>query len=168
MAVAATQHAPTQLELKTMPWKSVYRHRYLVGCNWKKGRCSIKVLKGHANGITCLQLDESNRIVITGSYDATIKVWDTDTGQEIRTLVGHTRGIRALCMDKSKLFSGALDGSIRLWNWRTGEALSTIDHSSGVITVDFQQDVLVSGSIDGNIRSETPTSSVLLERERDL
>lgn len=43
-----------------------------VGYNWKYGRCTVKTLKGHTNGVTCLQLDD--HILATGSYDATIKI----------------------------------------------------------------------------------------------
>lgn len=59
-------------EPKTRSWKAVYRDRWQVGYNWKYGRCSVKTLKGHTNGITCLQLDDN--ILATGSYDATIKI----------------------------------------------------------------------------------------------
>jgi WD40 repeat protein len=45
---------------------------FQVGYNWKYGRCSVKTLKGHTNGVTCLQLDDN--ILATGSYDATIKI----------------------------------------------------------------------------------------------
>jgi WD40 repeat protein len=45
---------------------------FKVGYNWKYGRCSVKTLKGHTNGVTCLQLDDN--ILATGSYDATIKI----------------------------------------------------------------------------------------------
>jgi F-box/WD-40 domain protein MET30 len=80
-----------QQEPKTRSWKAVYRDRwqvsrsqqcrvwdmnanprFKVGYNWKYGRCSVKTLKGHTNGVTCLQLDDN--ILATGSYDATIKI----------------------------------------------------------------------------------------------
>jgi F-box/WD-40 domain protein MET30 len=150
-----------------MPWKFVYRDRYLVGSNWKKGRCSIKLLRGHTDGITCLQLAEMSRILITGSYDATVKVWNIDTGEEMRTLHGHTRGIRALCIDKFKVFSGGLDGTIRLWSWRTGEAVTVLNNHSGVVSLDFQRDVLVSGGTDGIIRSKSERHPQQTETETE-
>jgi F-box/WD-40 domain protein MET30 len=92
---------------QTRSWKAVYKDRWQVGYNWKYGRCSVKTLKGHTNGVTCLQLNDD--ILATGSYDATIKIWNIETGEEIRTLRGHTSGIRCLQFDDSKLISGSLD-----------------------------------------------------------
>ncbi len=111
------------------------------------GRCSVKTLAGHENGVTCLQLSHDDRLLATGSYDATIIIWDVETGEQIRTLHGHTRGIRSLQFDDSKyvslplppvvlagigviltnyldrLVSGSLDKTIKIWNWHTGECL---------------------------------------------
>lgn len=138
-------------EKRFRPWKSVYRDRFKVGSNWKYGRCSIKTFNGHQNGITCLQFNDG--ILATGSYDATIKIWDIDTGQEIRTLTGHDMGIRTLQFDDNKLISGSLDKTIKVWNWQTGECVSTIrGHTEGVITVNFDGSLLASGSIDKTIK----------------
>src|SRR5271167_4156974 len=71
---------------KFRPWKDVYKDRFKVGTNWKYGRCSTKILRGHTNGVMCLQFDEN--FLATGSYDSTIKIWDIETGEEIRTLRG--------------------------------------------------------------------------------
>ncbi|KXX79130.1 putative E3 ubiquitin ligase complex SCF subunit scon-2 [Madurella mycetomatis] len=138
-------------EPKTRSWKAVYRDRWQVGYNWKYGRCTVKTLKGHTNGVTCLQLDD--HILATGSYDATIKIWNIETGEEIRTLQGHTRGIRALQFDDSKLISGSLDNTIKIWNWHTGECISTLQgHSDGVVSVHFDAQLLASGSIDRSVK----------------
>ncbi|KAH6624100.1 quinon protein alcohol dehydrogenase-like superfamily [Chaetomium sp. MPI-SDFR-AT-0129] len=139
------------VEPKTRSWKAVYRDRWQIGYNWKYGRCSIKTLKGHTNGVTCLQLDDN--IIATGSYDATIKIWNIETGEEIRTLHGHTRGIRALQFDDSKLISGSLDNTIKIWNWHTGECISTLQgHTDGVVSVHFDAQLLASGSIDKSVK----------------
>ncbi|KAJ4303931.1 E3 ubiquitin ligase complex SCF subunit scon-2 [Collariella sp. IMI 366227] len=138
-------------EPKTRSWKAVYRDRWQVGYNWKYGRCSVKTLKGHTNGVTCLQLDDN--ILATGSYDATIKIWNIETGEELRTLRGHARGIRALQFDDSKLISGSLDNTIKIWNWHTGECISTLQgHTDGVISVHFDGHLLASGSIDRSVK----------------
>jgi F-box/WD-40 domain protein MET30 len=95
----------------------------------------------------CLQFDES--ILATGSYDTTIKIWDIETGECLRTLRGHTCGIRTLQFDNTKLISGSLDKTIKVWNWRTGECISTYQgHTAGIISVHFEGNILASGSID--------------------
>ncbi|KAH8812140.1 putative E3 ubiquitin ligase complex SCF subunit sconB [Xylogone sp. PMI_703] len=136
---------------KFRPWKDVYKDRFKVGTNWKYGRCSTKVFKGHTNGVMCLQFDDN--IVATGSYDTTIKIWDINTGECIRTLRGHTSGIRALQFDSTKLISGSLDRTLKVWNWHTGECLSTFQgHTAGVIALNFDGNILASGSVDTSIK----------------
>lgn len=133
------------------PWKDVYRDRFKVGFNWKYGRCSIKIFSGeHDNGVTCLQFDDN--VLATGSYDATVKIWDIETGRVIRTLRGHTLGIRALQFNDRVLVTGSLDGSVKIWNWWTGACINTLTHQDGVITVHMDGDLLASGSIDQEIK----------------
>ncbi|RMZ83246.1 hypothetical protein DV738_g1216, partial [Chaetothyriales sp. CBS 135597] len=136
---------------RTRPWKDVYKDRFRVGTNWKNGRCSIKVLKGHTNGVMALQI--LDHVLATGSYDATIKIWDLDTGEEIQTLTGHTMGIRCLQFDEQKLISGSLDKTIKVWNWRTGECKATYHgHSDGIISLHFNGNILASGAADNTVR----------------
>lgn len=148
-----TVRTKTQLEIerKFKTWKNVYKDRFQIGYNWKHGRCSKKTFRGHSNGITCLQFND--RYLVTGSYDATVKVWDIESGEVVRTLRGHQTGIRSLCFEGSVLVSGSLDKTIKCWNWQTGDLLSTLPvHTEGVITVHMDGDYMVSGSIDHTIR----------------
>jgi F-box/WD-40 domain protein MET30 len=132
-------------------WKNIYRDRFKVGSNWKYGRARLNVLQGHTNGVTCLQMDDN--ILASGSYDATVRIWDLQTGKQLRVLRGHQAGIRCLQYDDSKLVSGSLDGVIKIWNYNTGECLSTLrGHSNGVISVHFDGELLASGSIDKSIK----------------
>jgi len=149
---ADTKSSSTEraVEKKFRPWKAVYRDRFKVGSNWQKGRCTIKTFSGHDNGVTCLQFDDN--MLATGSYDATIKIWNIEKGEVIRTLQGHTMGIRALQFDDRMLVSGSLDGTVKIWNWRTGACINTLEHQGGVITVHMEGDLLASGSMDRSIK----------------
>lgn len=146
-----TSSSQLSVERKFRPWKDVYRDRFKVGYNWKTGRCSIRTFKGHDNGVTCLQFDHN--ILATGSYDATIKIWNIETGEVMQTLRGHTSGVRALQFDDTKLISGSFDKTIKIWNWQTGECLNTLQcHTDGVLSVHFDRGTLASGSVDKSVK----------------
>ncbi|OAA55540.1 sulfur metabolite repression control protein [Niveomyces insectorum RCEF 264] len=138
-------------ERKPRAWKDVYRDRFRVGYNWRNGRCAVKVFRGHDNGVTCLQIDDV--MMVTGSYDATIRIWNLETSEQTRVLRGHTQGVRCLQFDDKILVSGSLDGTMKIWNWHTGELLNTlVCHQGGVISVNLDGEWLASGSTDKTIK----------------
>lgn len=106
----------------------------------------------------CLQYhtalsNPSYPVLITGSYDRTVKIWNLDTGAEIRTLRGHRRAVRTLQFDQMLLFTGSMDGTVRMWNWRAGECLRVLEgHSDGVLSVNYNGYLLASGSVDQTIQ----------------
>ncbi|KAK8844097.1 hypothetical protein IAR55_006891 [Kwoniella newhampshirensis] len=157
-SVKSANGALTREVRLTRPWKTVYCERLLVERNWRKGRCNTKVLKGHSDGVMCLQYhtaltNPSYPVLITGSYDRTVRVWNLDSGEEVRVLSGHTRAVRALQFDQMLLFTGGMDGTVRMWNWRAGECLRVMDgHSDGVIALNYNGYLLASGSADTTIQ----------------
>jgi len=106
----------------------------------------------------CLQFSETFPhlpfpVLITGSYDRTARIWNFETGQEIRCLKGHTRALRALQFDAVKLVTGSMDHTLRIWNWRTGECISTLEgHTDGVVCLNFDATLLASGSVDTTVK----------------
>ncbi|KAI1123303.1 putative E3 ubiquitin ligase complex SCF subunit sconB [Nemania abortiva] len=135
----------------TRPWKEVYKERLLVGLNWKYGRYKVTVFEGHTDSVMCLKI--YNTYLVTGSYDATIRLWDLDSGSLVRTFLGHTAGIRALQFDGSKIISGSLDGTIKIWNWQTGQCVLTIsNHNGALVGLDLAGKILVSSSMDKTIK----------------
>lgn len=150
------------------PWKDVYKDRFKIGTNWKYGRCTTAIFRGHTGDVMCLQFDDN--ILMTGSYDNTIKIWDIESGQEIRTLTGHTSGIRCLQFDDTKLISGSIDRSLKVWNWRTGECISTYTgHNGGIIGLHFDSTIVASSSMDRTIKiwNFEDKSTFLLRGHRD-
>lgn len=68
-----------------------------------------------------------------------IKIRNTVTGEEIRTLAGHKQNVTALAFhpDKRFLASGAMDRSIRIWDLQMGDTVSVMEQSDAVNDVDF-------------------------------
>ncbi|KAL3233461.1 hypothetical protein RNJ44_03501 [Nakaseomyces bracarensis] len=132
-------------------WKMVYRERFKVESNWRKGLCTIQEFKGHMDGVLTLQFNY--RLLFTGSYDSTVAIWDLFTGKLIRRLTGHSDGVKTLYFDDQKLITGSLDKTIRVWNYITGECISTYrGHTDSVMSVDSHKKIIVSGSADKTVK----------------
>ncbi|CUS23258.1 LAQU0S09e00738g1_1 [Lachancea quebecensis] len=136
---------------KTRPWKVIYRERFKVESNWRKGAAHIQDFKGHMDGVLTLQFNY--RLLFTGSYDSTVAIWDLATGKLVRRLTGHRDGVKTLYFDDQKLITGSLDRTIRVWNYVTGACVSTYrGHSDSVLSVDSYKKIIVSGSADKTVK----------------
>ncbi|TRV43164.1 MAG: WD40 repeat domain-containing protein [Microcystis panniformis Mp_MB_F_20051200_S6D] len=95
--------------------------------------------------------------MVSGSLDKTIKLWNVETGKEIRTLKGHDSYVWSVNFspDGKTLVSGSGDNTIKLWNLETGKEIRTLKgHNSRVRSVNFSPNgkTLVSGSWDKTIK----------------
>jgi WD40 repeat protein len=62
------------------------------------------------------------KILSSASWDGTIKLWDTKSGRELRTLAGHGWGVynAVFSPDGKQLASASRDGTVKLWDVATG------------------------------------------------
>jgi eukaryotic-like serine/threonine-protein kinase len=72
----------------------------------------------HTALVKGLASSPDGRRLATGSYDRTIKLWDTTTGEEVFTLRGHTSGVLCVAFspDGRRIASGSWDWTIRVWD----------------------------------------------------
>ncbi|KAJ1018144.1 hypothetical protein NDA16_005010 [Ustilago loliicola] len=92
-------------------------------------------------------------VLISGSLDNTLKIWDVRTGRCIRTLFGHVEGVWSLDVDKLRIASTSHDRTIKIWDRDTGYCQNTlVGHKGAVTCVSLSDDKIVSGSDDGDIK----------------
>ena len=93
-------------------------------------------------------------VLVSCSEDATIKVWDFETGEFERTLKGHTDSVQDINFDPSGklMVSCSADMSIKLWDFhQTYDCIKTLyGHNHNVSSVCFLPagDYIVSASRD--------------------
>jgi len=83
--------------------------------------------------------------VVSASGDKTLRLWDVETGEELRTLKGHTGEVMACVFspDGAQVVSasGGADKSLKLWDADTGEELCTLaGHTDWVRACAFSPD----------------------------
>jgi F-box/WD-40 domain protein 7 len=59
-------------------------------------------------------LVHANNMLFSGSYDKTVRVWDTQTLECRATLTGHSGAVRALVSSARYVFSGSDDTTIKV------------------------------------------------------
>ena len=66
---------------------------------------------------TSIVFSPDGRVLVSGSYDRTIRLWNIATGEQLGTLDGHTYSITSVAVspDGSTIASGSFDGTVLLW-----------------------------------------------------
>ena len=84
--------------------------------------------------------------------DFTIRLWDAASGQSVGTLDGHTGIVWAVAFspDGQMLASVSSDATAKIWDWRSGTLLTSLDFPGEVVSVSFSPDghTLAVGGVD--------------------
>ena len=85
----------------------------------------LLTLRKHAEAVGGVSWSPDGRRLATPSDDHTIKLWDANTGREVRTLRGHDAEVwnAAWRPDGRRLASAGNDGTVRVWDPDTGREL---------------------------------------------
>jgi guanine nucleotide-binding protein subunit beta-2-like 1 protein len=121
-----------------------------------QGVCKFTVEQNqHTDWVSCVRFyyDMKRPIVISASWDRTIKVWDNTTMSLMHTFVGHKAQVNCLDIASGTTFlaSGGRDGKVNVWNLVDGKHLDECDAESPVNCVIFASRVLwvIIGTEDG-------------------
>lgn len=95
---------------------------------------SASNLAGSKDSIYSLAMNPSGSIIVSGSTENALRIWDPRTCNRIMKLKGHSENVKALVVssDGSQIISGSSDGSIKVWSVGQQQCIQTIQvHSEG-------------------------------------
>ena len=109
------------------------------------------------NHVLVLEFSPDGTKLASGSKDKTVRLWNTDTGDELAILRKHTgwTNVLAFSPNGKRLASGSTDKRVHLWDTDTGELITTLTgHLNSIAALSFSPDgrTFASGSTDGTIR----------------
>jgi WD40 repeat protein len=99
----------------------------------------VAVLSEHTDWVRCVTFSSDGTLLVSGSDDKTLKLWDIQTGGVIKTFHGHTNRVYSVSIsfNHTTIASGSGDNTICLWDIQAGECCHIINQEKYVEYVHF-------------------------------
>ncbi|XP_039286276.1 WD repeat-containing protein 48 [Nilaparvata lugens] len=107
----------------------------IVLCCGGKNCDPASSMTGSKNSIYSLAMNPAGTVIVSGSTEKILRVWDPRTCAKQMKLIGHSDNVKALVVnrDGTQCLSGSSDGSIKLWSLGQQQCIQTIRaHHEGV------------------------------------
>ncbi|KIL69868.1 hypothetical protein M378DRAFT_157107 [Amanita muscaria Koide BX008] len=147
------RNAALQEELSLSPAK-----RAAMQSDWVPRAPAAHVLTGHRAAVTRVAFHPQYSILASASEDATVKIWDWETGEFERTLKGHTKSVVDVDFDHKGhlLVTCSNDLFIKIWDsqndWKNTKTFPGHEHSVSTVRFMPGDQHIVSASRDKTIR----------------
>lgn len=117
----------------------------------------IKNYLGHSRAVTASCILRSGELVTTG-HDQSVRVWNADTGELIRSLNQHSKPVYAIAVCPNSegipiVATAAQDRSIRFWQPSIGRMMRYVRLDKEALDIEWiDPQLLVASCVDGKIR----------------
>ena len=94
--------------------------------NWN---AALQTPEGHSGPVRSVAFSLYGKLVVSGSDDRTIQLWDTITGAALQTLEGYLDSVMSVAFspDSKQVVMGSYDGIVWLWDTIAGAVLQTLE-----------------------------------------
>jgi len=92
------------------------------------GAPRLVVQLGHSGEVDALAMSADGRMVLTAG-DTTARLWDTETGKEIRSFLGHSQSVVSAVFspDEQVVLTAGFDSTARLWDTASGKEIKRFE-----------------------------------------
>ncbi|WP_010585257.1 WD40 domain-containing protein [Schlesneria paludicola] len=123
----------------------------------------VRAFDGHADAVRSIAFSADGSLLLSGSFDNTVRVWVFDTNQPLKTFRGHGGRVKAVSFASGSQFvlSAAHDNTVREWSIPGYEEIRTLQgrvlegHSDAVLAATYSRDQqqIVTASRDRTART---------------
>jgi WD40 repeat protein len=113
----------------------------------------LKCFNQHTELITSICVTEDSKKLISSSKDTTIKIWDIETGECLKTLDDHKKSVNCIIsIPNNKFISGSWDKTIKMWDLYSYKCTKTLRNKESVFSLCLMpENKIACGSRDGSI-----------------
>jgi WD40 repeat protein len=122
----------------------------------KSGAGGVHEIDAHEGGVMHVALSPDERLILTTGCDNLAKLWNSQTGELVRTFTGHTGWVTgaAFVGDGSRIVTVSFDGHIKLWDAATAEVVKSlhVPEMAHCVTASPDWPLIAAGLRDGSVR----------------
>ena len=95
----------------------------------------VRLMTGHTSDVTCCSWHNNASLVVSGSDDKTVRLWDLRVGQSVRLLRGSPAAISTVTVSPvgDKIAAGSDSGAIHLWDIGSGRQIGLLQGHTGPV-----------------------------------
>ncbi|KAK5578832.1 hypothetical protein RB653_008505 [Dictyostelium firmibasis] len=128
-------------------------------------------LKGHNASVYTVDFSPCGKMLASGSFDKTVKVWDVFNQREMATFNEHTVNVSVLQWNNNstEILSGSYDKTVKLWDLNSNKLISSYNTSGFILDVKFSpidNNIFFAGNTQNHVigfDKRTPNSIIVLE-----
>lgn len=127
------------------------------------------IRQGHMDAINVVKYTPDGKYVVSAGEDKSIKLWDVNTGIDVKSFNGHPAGVKALTITKDgqTIISADAEGNIFIWKTEGDRApvLEIKAHEGAINTLNLFDDnqSFISGGLDQTIKIWDASSGKLIK-----
>ncbi|KAL9252884.1 WD repeat domain-containing protein [Drosera capensis] len=126
----------------------------------------IRKFRGHDSEVNAVKFNEYTSVVVSAGYDRSVRTWDcrSHSTEPIQIIDSFADSVMSVCLTKSEIIAGSVDGTVRTFDIRIGREISDdLGQPVNCISLSNDGNCILASCLDSTLRLLDRSSGELLQ-----